>query len=500
MSGDPVVDSIERLVLTSAEGRRAAFDDLASALFGVVSDVRLAERALDVLTAAGPTVWIELDSALRPWLYGHRDPRITPAPAVRRMSNPLAVALAACSRDGRQREEGIRHPLMATDVRLLPVLVVRTVDWAAAVQRQALRVLSEVLSRSDAAVLQAVVPVAVRLGDRRRGNPATELVRQALLRADDDTLSAVRRCEDLRGRRFAFEVSLRAERMDRRQLAAAARHESDIISRTRCAEALAAQAVTGNQPELMEELLDAGSARVRVEALTTLVRFGRTDFGPRYLGDHASMVRLTAQWSVRRAGGDPAELYRRLLAAPADRGSRGLLAGLGDCGTRADAELVLPYLRDPRPRVRAEAVHTLRRLGAQIDVADLLEDPAPVVVRNVLTTLRAAGPNVLVERLWALLGDDHPRHVRQAAHRLLADRDAWTRVRADLLLAVDPDEALSLRARTDLSSWCAHDSSSIYSACPAGLRDELEDLLSTAEERVGVANARLLRWLIRTSG
>ncbi|RCG33132.1 hypothetical protein DQ384_01445 [Sphaerisporangium album] len=500
VSDDATVDFIQGLVRASARGGRAALDDLAGALFGVVSDAHLAERVLDVLTEAGPGLWIPLDSAMRPPMYGSRDPRIMPAPAVRRMRTPLAVALAACSRDGREREEAVGHPLMTTDERLFPLLAVRTADWADAVRSQALRLLSEVVARPGGAALRTVVPVAVRLGDRRRGRPAIELVRQALLRADDDTLSAARRCEDLRGRRFAFEVSLQGGRMDERRLAAAARREPDIVSRTRCAEALAARAIAGNRPELMEELLDVTSARVRVEALTALVRLGRTDFGPRFLGDDASMMRLTAQWAVRRAGGDPAELYRRYLAAPAGRDSRGLLAGLGDCGTRAHADLVLPFVRDPRPRVRAEAVRTLRRLGARVDVAEMLEDPAPVVVRDVVKTLRASGPGVPVERLWALLGEAHPRHVRQAAHRLLADHGGWTRVRADLLLAVDPDDALSLSARTDLDLWCSRELPGAYPACPAGLLGELEDLLSAAERAVGARNARLLRWVIRAGG
>ncbi|GAA1010329.1 hypothetical protein Aple_038550 [Acrocarpospora pleiomorpha] len=490
------MDSIQRLVHLAERGRRAALDDLAGALCSAVADDQLARQALDVVTAAGPKLWIELDGALRPWLYGYRDPRITMAPVAQRMGNPLAVALAACGRDGREREKAVGHPLMATDVRLLPVLVIRAVDWVPAVQNEALRVLTGALTPPDAAALRAVVPMAVRLAERQRGRAVAELARQALLRADDDTLDAVRRCEDLRGRRFAFEVSLQAGRMDRRQLAAAALRESDIISRARCAQVLAAQAIDGDRPELVEELLESKSARVRVEALTALVRLGRTDYGLRFLDDNASMVRLTAQWAVRREGEDPADFYRQRLVAAGNAG--GLLAGLGDCGTAADADLVLPHLEDPRPRVRAEAVRTLRRLGAKAELGGMLEDPAPVVVRQVVATLRALGVGVPVERLWALLGPGHPRHVRHAAHRLLVDRDPWTRIRADLLLADDPDEVLSLRARTDLAMWCSRDAASAYANCPDELRAEVANLLSRVEAAVGADTARVLRWLIRT--
>ncbi|WP_285780159.1 HEAT repeat domain-containing protein [Microtetraspora sp. NBRC 13810] len=488
---------MRRLALAVVRGERDSLDRLAGALFGVVSDDELAERALDVVAATGPEIWIDLDSALRARGYGYRDRRVSSAWAAG--DNALAVALAACDRDGRERERAVAQPAMRSDVRLLPVLAIRAADWAGAVRDRALRVLADVLSRAEVAALAAVVPVAVRLRDRQRGHGVIETVREALLRADDDTLGVVRGCADLRARRFVFDVLLEAGRLDRRRLAEAALHEPDILSRTRCAEVLAAQALSRNRPDLLVELLDSASARVRVEALTALVRLGRTDLAPRFLGDEASMMRLTAQWGVRRAGGDPAELYRRRLEAPSGPGLRGLLAGLGDCGSRSDADLVLPRLDDPRPRVRAEAVRTLRRLGVPVDLAAMLEDPAPVVVRHVADTLRATGAGVPVERLWALLVTDRPRHVRLAAHRLLTARDGWTRVRADLLLIAGPDEALRDRARVDLVSWCSrHSAEASHGHCPDRLRGELADLLSAAEGYVGARTAGQLRRLLRS--
>ncbi|WP_344856073.1 hypothetical protein [Planomonospora alba] len=219
--GDPITDSIHRLVLAGGRGSRAVLDDLSCALFNVVSDTGLAEQALDVLAGAEPRTWIELDAALRSWTYGYHGPRSTPR-AVAKMSNPLAVLLAACGRDGREREKALAHPAMRVDARLAPVLAIRTVDWVGAVRRRALRTLAEALSGADAAALRAVVPVAVRLGERHRGQALTDLVRDAVLRADAGTLHAVRRSEDLRARRFVLEVALQAGRMDREQLVEAA--------------------------------------------------------------------------------------------------------------------------------------------------------------------------------------------------------------------------------------------------------------------------------------
>ncbi|WP_214409292.1 HEAT repeat domain-containing protein [Sphaerisporangium fuscum] len=541
--GERVLDSMRRLVERSARGGRHTFDELARVAFTAVVDDELADRALDTLAGAGPGLWIALDPGIRPWAYGFAgDPHVERAATVLGMRTPLAVALAACVRNGRDRERAVRHPLMRADARLLPVLVIRGTDWADQVREAALRVLAEVLADPGPAALTAAVPVAVRLGDRARAEPVTGMIRDALLRASDDTLDEVRRCGDRRARRQVYEVLLPAGRLDTSRLLTAALHDPDVVVQTRCAGALAAKALAGGGSETpgdhrsgvgevsedqapvpgesggrarppgrvrdwtapLEELLQRGSAGVRTEALTALVRLGHAEPALGFLADPASRVRLTAQWGVRRGGGDPAEPYRRRLSASTTgspvRGARELLAGLGDCGGREDAALVRPYLRDPRPRVRAEAVRTLLRLGDTAGLAVLLEDPAPVVVRNVVEALRGSDERFPTRRLRALLAPGRPRHVRLAAYRLLRERDAWTRVEADLLLVTDQDETLKDRARTDLATWFAKDAARQFMRGPDRVRGDLEALLPGAEPIVGAETVRLLRLLVRGAG
>ncbi|MEU8802303.1 HEAT repeat domain-containing protein [Spirillospora sp. NPDC048819] len=68
---------------------------------------------------------------------------------------------------------------------------------------------------------------------------------------------------------------------------------------------------------------------------------------------------------------------------------RALVAGLGECGTGQDVDVLLPFLEHPSPRVRAEAVRAVRRLDGSItQLAGMLADPAPVVVRAVKQALR----------------------------------------------------------------------------------------------------------------
>ncbi|MGP4100739.1 HEAT repeat domain-containing protein [Nonomuraea sp. KM90] len=496
---EQIVDSIHRLVTATGRGRHSGLDQLAIGLYALAADAEPAARAMDVLAAVDPLAWIDLDLAVRrqsppPPLdcRSHAAPAaVAPEPAT-----PLAVALAACGWNGRERARAMAHPAMRSEAGLLPLLLVRTTDWVDPVRDRALRVLGEVLADAAAlpVALPIAVPVAVRMGERVRGRPALEQVRDALMRAGQETLDLVLGSPDSRARRFAYDVLVQAGRLDHERLVAAALHEPDQVSRTRCAQALAARAVAEERPEHAVEILDDATAQGRIAALTALVQLGHPEHGPRFLGDNAGMMRLTAQWAVRRAGGEPAELYRQRIKAGG--ATRGLLAGLGDCGTRADDALVLPYLRDPRSRVRAEAVRTLRRLGSRADVTALLEDPAPVVVRNVVAAVQASGPGVAAERLWALLGTGHPLHVRRAAYRLLVHRDPWSRVRADLLLVRDPDEKLRGRARDDLVRWC-RSSTAPPARLPAGWRAEVEELARAAEGVLSSENARLLHLALR---
>ncbi|GAA1308241.1 HEAT repeat domain-containing protein [Planotetraspora silvatica] len=159
---------------------------------------------------------------------------------------------------------------------------------------------------------------------------------------------------------------------------------------------------------------------------------------------------------------------------------------------------MIPYLGHPRPRVRAEAVRTLRRLGADADLTALLEDPAPVVVRNVVSSLRASGPGVPTDLLWTLIGPGNPRHVRRGAHRLLAEHETWSRIKADLILVTDSDDVLSRQARADLDVWRARDFTSVYRGPSATLLRDLETLIAKAETAIGADFARMLRWIIRS--
>jgi hypothetical protein len=257
-----------------------------------------------------------------------------------------------------------------------------------------------------------------------------------------------------------------------------------------------AEAVGDERLDVLTRLLEEGTAKVRVEALTALVRLGRPGAGAAHLADRSALMRATAQWAVRRAGRTPAPLYRRALAAdPAAGRARALVAGLGECGTLPDVDVLSPYLGHASPRVRAAAVRAIRRLGGSpARIAGMLADPAPVVVRAVRAALRTEPDAVPAAGLRELLATGSPRHVRQGAYELLRVTDTWTRVRIDLELLAARDVDLGDRAYADLAAWSHGDAATAYRRPAREVLRRLGSLIDAAEPILGAEETRRLRW------
>ncbi|WP_331281161.1 HEAT repeat domain-containing protein [Microbispora rosea] len=209
-------------------------------------------------------------------------------------------------------------------------------------------------------------------------------------------------------------------------------------------------------------------------------------------------MRATAQWAVRRAGRSPAAIYRNALAADSPVGrARALVAGLGECGTHQDVDVLLPFLEHPSPRVRAEAVRAVRRLGGSpARIAGMLTDPAPVVVRAVKQALRGQPDAVPAARLWELLAPESPPHVRLGAYEQLRAKDAWTRVHVDLHLLAARDVELGHRAQADLNDWSRRSAATAYRAPTKEMTLRLGGLIDAAEPLISPRQAHQLRWIL----
>ncbi len=494
--GEP--DDLTVLAAQADAGRST--DDLAQALVRLAMTGTSPDEALRTLATLRPGTWLRLDGRLRqwPWWATADDQWLRITDPARAGSDPLALLLTACVYDGHLRQRAVHTPLMRREQRLLAVLLIRTTDWVRPVRDDARTAFDEALAVADTAGLVQAAGVALALRAWRRGDYAAAAVTEALRTRSDETLDAARASGDHEVRRLGYRLWLESGHADSDALVRAALTEQDIVCQRQCIEAVVGAAVRDGRRDTLERLLAARFARVRVEALDGLVQLGRPEAAEPFLSDRSALVRSTAQWAMRRAGRDATELYRAMLASGDGVALRGAVAGLGECGTSDDAELVADHLRHDRPRVRAEAVRAVRRLGGSLgQIADMLTDPAPVVVRAVTATLRGRPDLVRTDRLWELLGTDHPAHVRHAAFRLLIGRDTWTRIEADLGLMAD--DALGVQARSDLASWLQRGAATAYGVPPASTRDRMGRLIDAAEPVIGAEKARLLRWHLGVS-
>lgn len=433
---------------------------------GEVAARRLAEGAAlpDVLDAEDPMAWLGLDAGVRSWSHWLQ-PELLPTLTEVEGRRPGHVdlpqsrlALALCHRDGRVREAALGRAIRCPA--LWPLVVVRTADWVLPVRERAQEALRAVLDLDAAVRLAPLILLGARRG---RGVFAVDLLDEVLRRSPRESLTPLFTDPDRGVRRYAYRLGVDEGHLSPTELARAAVRDTDPVVQNLCAEAAVAavtedDAAGGADGGVLDMLLGARGPRVRSAGVTALRRAGQGERAEEFLADRSGLVRACARYVVRQSGGDPRAWYRHRCAGPGDPAlSPGAVAGLAECGERADAELLWPLLGHPAPGVRARAVAGLRTL----DVTDirrlraLLDDPAPGVVREATSALLPFARSLDTDRLAERLGDGSPRHARVAAFRLLDAHGGLVRLRAAVALLDDPDVQLRDRAAQSVRGWSA---------------------------------------------
>ncbi|WP_205327381.1 HEAT repeat domain-containing protein [Glycomyces sp. YM15] len=467
-------------------------------LFEAAAAADSAQATLDDLLVPDPRSWLAFDDATRTWTR-YRNTGIDIAKVgVPLPETALGFALAMASGDGHRRAEALRHSSVAAYPQLYPLVLVRAVDHVEPIRKIALGLLARLISAHDHEIFGAVLTVSYRLRERRHAEPMLDLVLDKLGSASDEELLAALAAADGRSARWTAKTLIERDRLAVPLLAAIALGRFDDRLQELCADALAARALTRDRPDLLQPLAKAPSGRVRTAALTGLVRLAQFHGLEEFLTDRSAPVRATAQWGLRRAGRDPASYYRALLQRPMPA-PRTAIQGLGDCGQAADADLVEPFLVDPRPKTRAAAVEALRSLGTDRDLSRLLDDSAPVVTRAVAHYLsdRRMLPPVAVLR--ELIQGPHPPHVRRSAVALLRAHGVWHRIWVGLVLYRDADQWMSIEGLTSLDYLCRYQLASVSAPLDDELRNELRALVRARSNELYLDTRQTLQWLLDTS-
>ncbi|WP_370423619.1 hypothetical protein AB8O64_34610 [Streptomyces sp. QH1-20] len=448
--------------------------------------------------------WIALDLGIRrqssSWPWSDTLPSMAWVRAGEPPANEPSLAVALCHPDGRIRQAALGRG--AAVPALLPLVAVRCADWVAPVRARARELLRAALAEPDPVTLATVTAVVLRMARRRHGQWARELVVERLRRADDELTDALLASRDRATRRLAHRIAIGRDRFSPATLARLAATDDDVVVQDLCADAALARTGDGRHDEILRPLLGSRHSRVRAAGVTALGRTGRAEEATGFLADRSGVVRACARWVLRRHGRDPLPHYRKACAGPAAAVLPGAVAGLGECGTRADADLLRPLLTHPSGPVRARAVGALRVLGA-VDPAwlrPLLDDPSASVAREASVALLPYAAELPAAWLWERLAVDRPRHVRSAAHRLLSEHRGTVPLLCHLSLLDDPEPRLRVRARAAVPRWCPADAASAYAALSPVERTGLDTLIDRAEPVLGSRTVDLLRWYLRSAG
>ncbi|MFH8796004.1 hypothetical protein [Streptomyces sp. NPDC017941] len=426
---------------------------------GTAAATRLAGGAplRSTFDVADPGDWLVLDSAVREVTWHHPQflpewEHFAPLPADLTGLDESRLALALCHRDGRIRREALRQSVRYPN--LMPLVVIRCVDWAAPVREQARRLLSDALTVDSALGL---APLILRVGRRDRGAFGVDALGRILRQASYGRLAALFAGPDRTVRRFAYRLAIDGQMLRPAELARTAAGDQDTVVQDLCATAaLTALVAEDAHEDVLPLLLSARNPRVRSAGVTALRGAGRPEQAELFLSDRSALVRACARYVVRQQGGDPVAWYReRCMAAYDPELAPGAVIGLAECGNRADAGLLRPLLVHPVAGVRARAVAGLRAL----DCADanqlrpLLDDPAAAVVRETATALLPSAKELPVDWLSERTGSERPRHVRVGAFRVLDARGGIVALRAAVGLLEDPDMKLRTWAAQAVQRW-----------------------------------------------
>lgn len=354
------------------------------------------------------------------------------------------LALASCHGSGYVRERAVEllRKLVA-DGTELPFLLVRCNDWVEQVRTPAVEAVRERLTPAYAVHFVRNLWLARRL--RECGRTA-----QAAIPAQVDGFLAQPSCREalLAGLhapdrdvcRASFELLVAARHEPLSHLLERVAQSPDATVRFRAA-SVAVNALVGEELKTALRVFVKDSAMpVRRTALTCLVERFPDWAGPgieEALFDRHSSMRETARFLIGRQqpGRKFRDDYANRLGSASGWVLTAAIAGIGECGEAADAELVVPYLSDALPRNRRAALRAADRLNRSAAMPELLRailDESPGVSRTaaVLLRQRPFGPHS--EPLLELAETAQRTHVACNLLSLIAQLSSWRAVCAML--------------------------------------------------------------------
>jgi HEAT repeat protein len=287
--------------------------------------------------------------------------------------NAAVIGLLASHASGFVRAAALEVLARHTSGREIPFLSLRANDWVDPVAARAHELLIGRLRPDNRHAVLSALPFIVRvLGQHRRDHSGIERALTSVLLSDEGADALARGGQfDTSARRKMYELLTAGGTAARRRLFNAALEDPDAVIRARAIRAMATDHDSGDRAAILERFLREDRVpAVRKLSLTLLSEHMPERIAgvfPQVLLDRAPSVRGLARFVVgtHQLAFVPRTVYVQALAASLPGQLAAAIDGVGETGTRPDADLIAPFLGENRPRIRRSALRALAKLDPE---------------------------------------------------------------------------------------------------------------------------------------
>lgn len=408
------------------------------------------------------------------------------------------IGVASFHRNGYVREAAIKKLAEYFTGAELPFLLVRLNDWVSNIRQAARGFIEQRFVPEYAEYLVGNIALILRLKncDRANQNWLIELTfkllkrpecRQALIDGLTSTDKGVRRC--------CFQLASESNPLEKYALLENALNNRDSVIRLWSARKLCSELEGDTLDNLLLKMRDNRLMPVRREAVRACVeklpKQARTHLYSAVLDRHSSIRELARYYLKNIESIDFPSFYRTALKNNDDSHLLGAIAGLGDIGNAADADLVLPFLSHSLIKVRVTALKTAAKLNGNALIPlliDALMDNNPSISREARQALKLRARQVGAERLGNILSKKRCFHVRKNALVLLGKLGKWESLAFLIGGCGDEDEAIANLAQNYLQRWLERYNSQFSIPTPAQI-EHIDRALNDDNEAIE-ANVR----------
>lgn len=348
----------------------------------------------------------------------------------------------------------------------IPYLLIRLNDWVDSIRSISKTAIENRLTPEFAVQFVESIIVLKRLENRYRDDHKSIVAKiVSAISGDRNALERGVKSEDQNVRCFCFSLATDFPLYALSDLIELVKAERSGNVRLYALRSLEKRIDSENVREIAVKFMADRYAGVRYCVLSIFCRFYLSEASDilkkEALSDSACM-RLFSIFYLRKIGMvNPSDLYRQAIVGKKEGVSAGAILGIGETGTAADAELILPFLRSRKSSIVRAVIKSIPRLKPEClegCVLPFVADPRPGVSREAALAIIQKPYIAKADTLCGYFRNSQYAHVKKNAIRLLTAVFFWDSLPCVLEACADKDSEVKEAGTNALKSWLARSS------------------------------------------